>query len=675
MARKKKGSSESGLSLVEGVCEAYGAERLGDLLFVLPRRYEDFSHVAESGAIRQSIGRKVVVRVTVTRSPVEKSAVPRRFSVGLTDGRYNIELEEFGSIGSHPLGKLKVGDERLLYGELMDRGHYVLLGAKDVTDDEKVVAPVYRGLRGRASAEQITQIMSAAVGDVDAAVERLQRAFPYRGEAEILEAANRGMRTGFERLRDIFVELHRPSSVARAEAARQAARQLNLFEVMEKARIANQREEEPASVINIPGQFVADLSRCLPFPLTEGQKSVIREIWRDLRSPIPMRRVLSGEVGSGKSTPMGVLAAAAHLVGKRVMLLFPNGLLASQVAGDIVKWFPQVKLRMVTGTEKPSIKEVLAENAILAGTTALLSYAEKHGLEFALVVVDEQQKMSAAQREALVSPRSNYLEATATCLPRTAALIAYGGLDCSVLREQPVKKQISTHVVSPSRANAMLKMIKKAIAAGGKVAVVMPAVEPGKGAEGESAHERVRLERRSVTTALEVFEKAFPGRVVSMHGRMAAKEKQGALDRLKAGEADVVLSTSLIEVGITVPRLYVVVVVDPQHMGLSTLHQLRGRLVRDGGRGMFFLYPTTAISEDAERRLKVLERCSDGFELADADLRARGFGDLGSESEEQSGTGVGLFRGIEVFPEDVERMMGSPQAKGQAEIFEPAATV
>jgi len=672
MAGKKKAPRDSGLSLVEGACEAYGAERLGELLFVLPRRYEDLSHVEESGAIRHAIGRKVVVRVTVTRAPVEKSALPRRFTVGLSDGRFNIELEEFGSMQSHPLGRLKVGDQRLLYGELTDRGHYVLFGAKDVTDDDKVIAPVYRGLRGRASSSQISQIMAAALGDVDAAVEKLLKAFPRRSAQEVLEVANRGLASGFARLQEIFVELHRPASMVRVEAARRAAKQLNLFEVMEKARIANEREEEPLSVINIPGQFVADLSKSLPFPLTEGQKSVIREIWRDLRSPIPMRRVLSGEVGSGKSTPMGILAAAAHLMGKRVLLLFPNGLLASQVAGDIVKWFPQVKLRMVTGTEKPPIKEVREGNAILAGTTALLSYAEKHGLSFDFVACDEQQKMSQAQRERLVGPSTNYLEATATCLPRTAALIAYGGLDCSVLREQPVKKQISTHVVAPSRSKAMLKMIRMAVSAGGKVAVVMPAVEPGKGVEVADAHERSRLERRSVTTAFEVFEKAFPGRVVSMHGRMASKEKHAALERLKAGEADVVLSTSLIEVGITVPRLYVLVVVDPQHMGLSTLHQLRGRLVRDGGRGMFFLYPTTAISEDAERRLKVLEKCSDGFELAEADLRARGFGDLGLESEEQSGTGVVLFRGLEVFPEDVERMLSNPQPTGQMDICEAA---
>ena len=155
-----------------------------------------------------------------------------------------------------------------------------------------------------------------------------------------------------------------------------------------------------------------------------------------------------------------------------------------------------------------------------------------------------------------------------------------------------------------------------------------------------------------------------------MHGRMKAKDKQRALERIKGDDADVVLATSLIEVGITVPRLFVVVVMDPQNMGLSTLHQIRGRLVRDGGRGMFFLYPTVPLSEEARRRLKVLETCSDGFELAEADLKARGFGDLGAESEDQSGTGAVLFRGLDVFPDDVERMLGEKQTTEQSELFE-----
>lgn len=670
MARKKKVSPEEGLSLIEAACEAYEAQKLGELLFVTPKRYEDLSHVEESGSLRTAIGRKVVLRVRVTKAPVETSALPRRFRVGLTDGRFDLELEEFGSIQNHPLGRLRVGDERLLYGELMDRGVFLLTGAKDVTNDERIVVPVYRGIRGRVSSGQFAEIMGAAIGDVDAAVEKVKNAFPAQSEEALLEVVERGAMARFESLREVFYELHRPTSLARAESARLAAKTLNLYEVMEKARIAHCRAECPDSVIDIPGQFVADLSRMLPFPLTEGQKTVIREIWRDLKSPFPMRRVLSGEVGSGKSTPMGLLAAATHLVGKRVMLLFPNSLLASQVSSDIVKWFPQVKLRMVTAEEKPPIEEVRAENPILAGTTALLAYAEKHGLGCDLVLVDEQQKMSTAQREALSGPATNYLEATATCLPRTAALIAYGGLSCSILREQPVKKQITSHLVEPSQANAMLRMVRKAVSAKGKVAVVMPAVEPGKGVETADARERVRLERRSVTTAVEVFERAFPGRVVSMHGRMKAKDKQRALERIKGDDADVVLATSLIEVGITVPRLFVVVVMDPQNMGLSTLHQIRGRLVRDGGRGMFFLYPTVPLSEEARRRLKVLETCSDGFELAEADLKARGFGDLGAESEDQSGTGAVLFRGLDVFPDDVERMLGEKQTTEQSELFE-----
>lgn len=648
------------MSLPEVVCEALGATRLGELLFYTPKRYEDLSSVEGEGGVRSAVGRKAVLRVRVTRAPAEFSKTPLRFSVGLTDGRYDVELREFGSIERHPLGKLKVGDERLLHGEVREWKGFVLENAKDVTEEALCVTPVYRSLRGKASGQQIRDLIFAALGDAQSAVAKVRETFPLHDEEKLLELANRGVggEFRFSNLEEVFVALHRPASLAHAECARLAARNLTLFETFEKARLSTYRPPNAASVIDIPGQLVADLAKSLPYPLTEDQKKVTREIWRDLKSETPMARVLSGEVGSGKSTPISLMAAAVHVVGRRSVLLFPNEPLANQVAGDIVRWFPQVKVRMVTAERKPSIEEVLAENPILAGTTALLGFMAKHGLEADFYVADEQQKLGSAQRGTLVAAKTNWLEATATCLPRTGALIAYGGMSVSVLKQQPVEKKITTHVVGLRKADAMLKKIRQAIMAGGRIAVVLPAVEPGKGAEEGSTREKDRLARRSVTTALEFFERAFPGRVVSVHGRMKAADKQEAFEKMKRGEADLILATSLIEVGITIPRLMVAVVVDPHMMGLSTLHQIRGRLVRDGGRGMFFLYPTEEISEEALSRLHVLEKCSDGFELAKADLEARGFGDLSEHGELQSGAGVVLFRGLEVFPADVERLLG-----------------
>jgi len=671
MARAKKKAKQAGVpngtTLPEIACEAIGATRLGELLFYTPKRYEDLSNVEQDGGVRRSVGRKVVLRVRVTKAPWVVSEMPKRFSVGLTDGRDELTLNEFGSITNRPLGKLRVGDEVLLHGEVREwrsgGKQFVLENAKDVTHEERCIIPVYRSIRGKVTGLEMRELIHSALGDLEAAVDRLRGAFDGHSDESLLCAANRGLpeRLHLGSLGQIFVDLHRPVTVERMECARLAAKNLTLFETFEKARKSTFRPDTTASVIEIPGQLVADLSRTLPYPLTEDQKTVTREIWRDLRSPRPMARVLSGEVGSGKSTPMALLAAAVHLVGRRAVLLFPNEPLAHQVAGDIVKWFPQVKLRMVTGESKPPITAVREENAILAGTTAVLSYMEKHGLEADFFVADEQQKLGAAQRGALVKAHTNYLEATATCLPRTGALIAYGGMACSILREQPVKKHITTHLVSMRQANAMMMRIRQAIAAGGRVAVVLPAVEPGKEMREAPLRERERQVRRSVTTAMDLFEAAFPGRVVGVHGRMKADAKTEAIEKVKRGEADVIVATSLIEVGITIPRLMVAVVVDPHQMGLSTLHQLRGRLVRDGGRGMFFLYPTEEISEAARVRLKTLERCSDGFELAEADLKARGFGDLGEDGELQSGAGVVLFRGLEVFPADVERMLDGEQ--------------
>jgi len=329
-------------------------------------------------------------------------------------------------------------------------------------------------------------------------------------------------------------------------------------------------------------------------------------------------------------------AVAAFSAGARVAIITPNQLLVPQIANEMRGFFPEVPVTEVVSGSKVG-------EGIVVGTTAVLAQAAKHGLMFDLVIIDEQQKMSVGQKQALLSDHTNFLEATATAIPRTIALVQFGGIALSVLRECPVKKDIVSRVVPKADRARLFDFINTVISKGGQVAVVYPLAED----KGDG-------ERASVEAAFDRFRARMTGKVGMLHGKMSGDEKSAVIEQMKTGALDVLISSTVIEVGITLPSLRAVVVVHPERFGTSQMHQLRGRLARKGGKGYFFLYTPNDVDETAQERLKLMVECQDGFTLAERDADLRGFGNVDGDSGEQTGSTRILFWGIELSRHDIE---------------------
>jgi ATP-dependent DNA helicase RecG len=292
---------------------------------------------------------------------------------------------------------------------------------------------------------------------------------------------------------------------------------------------------------------------------------------------------------------------------------------------------------------------VLAENKepvrsqIVIGTTALL---HREGVKPRLVIVDEQHKFSREQREQMVGHGVHLLEVSATCIPRSQALVQYGVMSVSRLNGCHVNKTIHTKVWTNNERHGLFNSIKQTVASGHKVLVIYPK-------RGEGDDEDGGLQ--SVERAAASWDRVFPNQIRVAHGGRTADENDAAIKDVSAGRACILISTTVIEVGITIPRLRHAIVVHAERFGLTTLHQLRGRLCRDGGTGHFDLYLPSPCKKDVFDRLSILEKTADGFEVAEMDMRLRGFGDLSANSDKQTGDGASFLIGRNVSVDMLEK--------------------
>ncbi len=401
------------------------------------------------------------------------------------------------------------------------------------------------------------------------------------------------------------------------------------------------------------------LTAQLPFPLTGAQKRAIEDIRHDMARDIPMSRIVVGDVGCGKT----VCAAAAMLIavqnGRQAALMAPTEILARQHYADLAPLFEKIGISCelligaTTAAQKRRIKAALAEPdpqkrlSVVIGTHALLS----DGVEFAapgLVVTDEQHRFGARQR-ALLSEKNAHahlLVMSATPIPRSLALVLYGDLELSKIDEMPPGRQrVDTFVVDESYRTRLNGFIRKQVEAGGQVYVVCPAVEEQETAPDELAlyeigMEGSRREERPPLKAATVYAKelseVFPEyRVGFLHGRMKSAEKDRVMQSFSSGETQILVSTTVIEVGVNVPNACLMIVENAEHFGLSQLHQLRGRVGR-GTRKSYCVLVTGGTGDVGERsraRLDTMRTTYDGYEIAEQDLLQRGPGDfLGSSA-------------------------------------------
>jgi ATP-dependent DNA helicase RecG len=415
-------------------------------------------------------------------------------------------------------------------------------------------------------------------------------------------------------------EIHFPSSAEKLEKARTALAREELFEM--QCVLARQRARQNAGsapVITRDGKLLSDFVKHMPFALTGAQKRVLGQIFDDLARGCPMNRLLHGDVGSGKTIVAATAMLGAIAAGNSAALMAPTQVLAHQHYENLRKLFEPLGIPVVLRTAARKEKSAAAGPRLVIGTHALLFSPETVGNP-ALVVIDEQHKFGVRQRAKLSAqqPHPHVLVMSATPIPRTLALTLYGDLDLSLLDEMPPgRTPIRTLVRPHEKLSEAADFLRKQLDEGRQAYLVYPVIEEGK-----------RKELKAATAEFAKWEKLLaPHPCALLHGRLDAEEKDEIMRAFRAGEIRALVSTTVIEVGIDVTNATVLLVENAERFGLAQLHQLRGRV----GRGSEKSWCVLLAGQDAEEkldRLQILEKASDGFTIAEADLELRGPGDL-----------------------------------------------
>lgn len=443
---------------------------------------------------------------------------------------------------------------------------------------------------------------------------------------------------------DALKIIHYPKDAKELEKARLRLKFEELFYVqLNIVRYASDhRRKYRGFVFNrIGDNFNGFYHNNLPFPLTGAQKRVIREIRHDMGSGRQMNRLLQGDVGSGKTLValMSMLIALDN--GFQACIVAPTEILAEQHLATIQEFLQGMNIRveLLTGIVKGKRREAVLEGLkngdikILVGTHAVIEDTVLFA-QLGMVVVDEQHRFGVAQRAKLWSKNTNpphVLVMTATPIPRTLAMTLYGDLDVSVIDELPPgRKPIVTQHFYDNRMTNLYDGIRKQINKGRQVYIVFPLIE-----------ESEKMDLKNLEDGYEVFRQVFPEFSMSkVHGRMKAKEKEEEMQRFVKGETQILVATTVIEVGVNVPNASVMVILDAQRFGLSQLHQLRGRVGRGAEQSFCILVTNSKLSDDTRKRIDIMCDTNDGFRIAEADLKLRGPGDL--EGTQQSGMAFDL---------------------------------
>ncbi len=604
-----------------------GLQRVGDLLWHLPFRYNDYSNLKPIARVR--IGEEVTVQATVRHLDTRKTSGGRTLTtVTLSDASGSIEAT-FWNPYIHRV--LRVGQVYYMSGKVGSYlGKRVLESPEvepagdDPTHTARIV-PVYpltEGLSARVLRKHIRQV-------VEAWAPRLPDPLP----AELRH------RLGFPDLGAALRQVHFPDDLTTLNLARRrlAFEELLIIQlgVLRQHRAWQSKRAQPLAVDDAQLRAFLDV---LPFRLTRAQERVLADIRRDLQRPYPMTRLLQGDVGSGKT----VIAAAAMWVavsnGAQAALMAPTEILAEQHFRKLRELFARLlhprrgwPLRVelltgsITGKRREEILAALAAGDvdILIGTHALIQeQVVFHNL--AVVVVDEQHRFGVAQRAALrdkgFDPVPHTLVMSATPIPRTLALTIYGDMDVSAIDELPPGRQpIKTYWVKPGARERVYRFIADQIEEGRQAFIIYPLVEESENLEdvGAAVAEHKRLQTQ-----------VFPQfKVALLHGRLSSKEKDRIMRAFAAGQYHILVSTAVVEVGIDVPNATVILIENAERFGLAQLHQFRGRV----GRGP---YPSYCIlvsdpsSDESNERMRAMEQTQDGFALAEIDLRLRGPGEF-----------------------------------------------
>ena len=614
-----------------GPARAEALRRLGvitarDLLSHIPHRYEDASTITPISSLEPGMDGTIIGRV------ISKGIIPTRrglriFQAVLKDDTGMIEASWPGQpFLDRTIEKgdmmLLTGPVRFFHGRQLQPREYIHLGKDDEGVKGGKVLAVYPATEGLS--------FKVIRGIIDAHLDTLLPLLKEYLPEDVLRLA------GVPQLRDATRMVHRPQSIAEGAQGRSrlAFEELLFVHILHRRANALVREKRHGIAFENKRELTSALKRALPFTLTNAQTTALREIVADMASDRKMHRLLQGDVGSGKTIVALFAALLAMENGYQAAIMAPTELLAEQHARTLTRLLEPLGIEpvLVTGSlnsraKKGAAAKLASSEPVLAvGTHALVQEASVFG-RLGFVTIDEQHRFGVEQRAALSAKGDSpdVLLMSATPIPRSLALTFYGDLDVSTLDERPAGRQPVTTVMRPEKARErVLEFVTGETEKGRQAYVVYPVIE-----------ESEKTDLKAATTMYEQLSAGpFAGRVVALiHGRVPADEREKIMRAFRDGKIDILVSTTVIEVGIDVANATVMLIEHPERFGLSQLHQLRGRVGRGAEASYCILLGD--VGEEAAERLRIFVETDDGFEIARADLRLRGMGNL--FGQEQSG--------------------------------------
>lgn len=609
---------DSNIQFIKGVGEkraklfnSLGIFCVDSLIHFYPRKYEDWSASKSLESVKS--GETVSIKATLI-TPVKEAMIRRGltlFKCKFSDGENVISVTIFNN--KYLAKSLRIYEDYYLYGKIEKSLLNFSMNSPKIEKAENILAiqPVYPA-KEKLTSRSISKIMKTALDELGEIEETLDDEIMQKYSLISLDKAIRN--------------IHFPNS---ADDYLPARKRLIFEELLTLQlgllKLKSNKKSETALVIK--DDYSSEFEKLLPFNLTNAQKRTISECLQDMKSKYPCNRLVQGDVGSGKTAVAASLIYSVIKNGYQATMMAPTEILATQHYESLLKILAPagINIRLLTGStpakEKKEIKKALFDGEIdlIIGTHALIQndVAFKN---LALVITDEQHRFGVKQRAQLAEKGEDVhtIVMSATPIPRTLGLILYGDLDISILDELPPGKQeIRTDVVDSRYHKRLYKFIKDAIARGEQCYIVCPAVEENetniKSAE-ELADELANGEFKGYNLGI-------------LHGKMKPKDKEAIMKSFASGKVSLLVATTVVEVGVDVPNATIMVIENAERFGLSTLHQLRGRVGR-GNKKSYCVLVSDAKGKTARERLMTMKKYSDGFKIADTDLKLRGPGDF-----------------------------------------------
>ncbi|MBQ9522554.1 MAG: ATP-dependent DNA helicase RecG [Paludibacteraceae bacterium] len=602
-----------------------GVETAMDLLQCYPYKYTDRSRFYRIADIEDE-QTSVQIKGEILDWHTIGVGKAQRLSATFTDGTHTIELVWFRGVQYVKLAK---GVPYLLFGKPSRFNHEYNFVHPELTPLSKVTPEMTQGFEpDYTTTERMKNhgLNSKALRVIIAGLmPQVQQGVPETLGSDVIARFHLMGRT------EALQQIHFPTNSALAQKARERFKFEELFYIqLQLLRRLKHNEQTEGYAMPIVGkQFHHFYRECLPFELTEAQKRVVREIQADLKSGKQMNRLLQGDVGSGKTVVALLTMLLAIDNGYQACIMAPTEILANQHYATIKRMLNKtsVRVELLTGSttkkQRVPLHEALRNGQIdiLIGTHALIE-DEVQFANLGFCIIDEQHRFGVAQRAKLWSKNvrpPHVLVMTATPIPRTLAMTVYGDLHISIINELPPgRKPVHTLHYSIERKQSVYRFMREQIEIGRQIYVVFPLIK-----------ENDKLELKDLESGYNELVEAFPNYRISMvHGQMKAKDKEAQMQRFISGETQILVATTVIEVGVDVPNASVMIIENAERFGLSQLHQLRGRVGRGAEQSYCLLLTRLELSKETRQRIDVMVATNDGFRIAEADLQLRGPGDL-----------------------------------------------